>query len=135
MLKEGTYAAWFRTQLGNGTGIVHFADGKIWGRDSIMTYSGSCEVDGDRFVAIVATKRHTEGHATVFDADDLTLRLEGTCVGKVATYVGTAEQVPGVLLEGTLILSTEAPPTRGPDASVSSSFNPDKLRKLPKRSR
>nr|WP_247984877.1 hypothetical protein [Bradyrhizobium sp. 186] len=109
MLKGGTYAAWFKTPLGQGTGIVHVADGKIWGGDSIMSYSGSCEVDGDRFTATVTLKRHTEGHATVFGADDLTLRLEGTCPGKIARYVGTAEQVPGVLLEGTLILSEQAP--------------------------
>jgi hypothetical protein len=37
MLKDGTYAAWFKTPLGNGTGIAHVADGEIWGRDSIMT--------------------------------------------------------------------------------------------------
>jgi len=60
VLKDGSYAAWFKTPLGNGTGITHVADGEIWGRDSIMTYSGSCEVDGDRFTAIVTLKRHTE---------------------------------------------------------------------------
>src|ERR1700719_98890 len=108
MLKDGTYAAWFKTPLGQGTGIAHVADGKIWGRDSIMTYSGSCEVDGDRFTASLSIKRHTEGHATVFGADDLTLRLERTCAGNIATYVGTAEQVPGVLLEGTLFLSNNS---------------------------
>jgi hypothetical protein len=48
MLKDETYAAWFKTPLGEGTGIAHVTEGKIWGRDSIMSYSGSCEVDGDR---------------------------------------------------------------------------------------
>lgn len=135
MLKDGTYAAFFKTSQGSqGTGIAHVADGKIWGRDSIMTYSGSCEVDGDRFTAIVSIKRHTEGHATVFGADDLTLRLEGTCPGKIASYVGTAEQVPGVLLEGTLILSEG--PLPAPEANDPiPKFDPAKLRKLPKRSR
>jgi hypothetical protein len=134
MLKDGTYAAWFKTPLGQGTGIAHVADGKIWGRDSIMTYSGSCEVDGDRFAAILSIKRHTDGHATVFGADDLTLRLEGTCAGNIATYVGTAEQVPGVLLEGTLILSEQQP--RAPEANEPTPrFDPAKFPKLPKRSR
>jgi hypothetical protein len=134
MLKDGTYAAWFKTPLSNGTGIAHVADGKIWGRDSIMTYSGSCEVDGDRFTAIVTLKRHTEGHATVFGADDLTLRLEGTCPGKIARYVGTAEQVPGVLLEGTLILNEQEPPAREVKEPAPK-FDPAKFPKLPKRSR
>jgi hypothetical protein len=135
MLRDGTYAAFFKTSLGSqGTGIAHVADGKIWGRDSIMTYSGSCEVDGDRFTAIVSINRHTEGHATVFGTDDLTLRLEGTCVGKIASYVGTAEQVPGVLLDGTLILCEQQPLAPQANEPIPK-FDPAKLPKLPKRSR
>jgi hypothetical protein len=134
MLKDGTYAAWFKTPLGQGTGIAHVADGKIWGRDSIMTYSGTCEVDGERFTAIVSIKRHTDGHATVFGADDLTLRLEGTCAGNIATYVGTAEQAPGVLLEGTLILSEQQPRALEANEPISK-FDPAKFPKLPTRSR
>ena len=134
MLKDGTYAAWFKTPLGQGTGIAHVADGKIWGGDSIMTYSGTCEVDGDRFTAILSIKRHTDGHATVFGADDLTLRLEGTCAGNIATYVGTAEQAPGVLLEGTLILSEQQPRALEANEPISK-FDPAKFPKLPKRSR
>ncbi|MEY9229553.1 hypothetical protein ABIF68_008760 [Bradyrhizobium japonicum] len=38
MLKDGTYAAWYKTPLDQGTGIVHVADGQIWGCDSLMTY-------------------------------------------------------------------------------------------------
>lgn len=48
MLKNGTYAAWFKTPLSHGTGIVHVLDGKIWGRDGVMTYDGNCEVDVHR---------------------------------------------------------------------------------------
>ena len=70
----------------------------------------------------------------MFGADDLTLRLEGTCPGRIASYVGTAEQVPGVLLEGTLILSEG--PLPAPEANDPiPKFDPAKLRKLPKRSR
>jgi len=134
MLKDGTYAAWFKTPLGEGTGIAHVADGKIWGRDSIMSYSGSCQVAGDRFTAIVTLKRHTEGHATVFGADDLTLRLAGTCPGNIGTYTGTADQMPGVLLEGTLILSEDVPTAPAP-AAPTPRFNPGRLPKLPKRPR
>ena len=76
MLKDGTYAAWFKTPVRQGTGIVHVADGRIWGRDSVMTYEGSCKVDGDRFTAVVITKRHTDGQPTVFgDDQELELKL------------------------------------------------------------
>lgn len=101
MLKDSTYAAWYKTPLDQGTGIVHVADGQIWGCDSLMTYHGACKVDGDRFTATVSTKRHTDGRATVFGVDDeLTLDIEGNCPGKVATYTATAVQVPGMILQG-----------------------------------
>ena len=45
MLKDGKYAAWFRTSRGEGTGIVHLENGKISGGDSIFTYGGSYEID------------------------------------------------------------------------------------------
>lgn len=135
MLKDGTYAAWFKTPQGQGTGIAHLADGRIWGRDGVMTYSGSCEVEGDRFTAIVTTRRHTDGLPTVFGSDDeLELKLVGTCAGKIATYVGTAEQFPGVLLEGTLIFSEQTPRGSEADRPVPP-FDPARLPKLPKRSR
>jgi hypothetical protein len=41
MLKDGTYAVWFKTPLGHGTGIAHLADEKMCGRDSIMSYNGT----------------------------------------------------------------------------------------------
>ena len=135
MLKDGTYAAWYNTPLDQGTGIVHVADGQIWGCDSLMTYHGSCKVDGDCFTATVVTKRHTDGRATVFGVDDeLTLDIEGNCPGKVATYTATAVQVPGMILQGTLILTEQQAPVPEPTAQVPV-FNPDKLPKLPKRSR
>lgn len=135
MLKDGTYAAWYKTPLDQGTGIVHVADGQIWGRDSLMTYHGSCHVDGDRFTATVATKRHTDGRATVFGKDDeLTLHIEGSCPGKIASYTATAVQVPGMILQGTLILTEQQPPALE-RAGQMPEFNPDKLPKLPKRSR
>ena len=134
MLKDGTYAAWFKTPLGQGTGIAHVADGKICGRDGVMTYSGTCAVDGDRFTATIVTKKHAEGQ-TVFGSDDeLKLTLEGTCHGKIARYIGTAEQFPGVVLEGTLILNEQQPAAPDPIASPPK-FDPSKLPKLPKRSR
>ena len=133
MLKDGTYRAYFKTPLGQGTGIAHVADGQIWGCDSIMTYSGTCTVDGDRFSAIVSAKRHTDGHATVFGVDDLEMTLEGTCTGKIAHYVGKAEQAPGMLLEGTLILSEQEPAAAA--SAPMPTFNPNRLPKLPNRLR
>lgn len=134
MLKDGKYAAWFKTPLGQGTGIAHVADGRIWGHDSIVNYIGTCSVDGDRFTAVLTIKRHSEGHATVFGVDDLTLRLEGTCPGKIARFTGTADQVPEALLEGTLIFSEKQPATRD-KSEPARPFDASRLPKPPTRFR
>src|SRR5260370_37564237 len=71
MLKDGKYAAWFRTSRGEGTGIVHLANGKISGGDSIFTYGGSYEIHDNRFTATLTTKRHAAGPSTVFGIDEV----------------------------------------------------------------
>ena len=112
MLRDGTYAAWFKTSLREGAGIVHFANGRLWGGDSIISYSGCYEVDGDRWTATVTTRRHSAGHATVFGPgiDEMELKLAGTSNGKIASCSGTTDAAPGMAFEATLILSEELPP-------------------------
>lgn len=131
MLKDGTYAAWFKTPVGQGTAIVHLADGKVWGRDSIMTYSGSCAMDGDRFTATVVAQRHTQGQPTIFGTVDqeLQLKLSGTASEGIVAYVGTAEQFPGVLIEGLLIYNQNAAPRENRPIPR---FDPQRLPNLPK---
>jgi hypothetical protein len=133
MLKNGTYAAWFRTSLADGTGIVHVADGRLWGSDAIMLYTGTYEVDGERFSAVLTTRRHSDGHATVFGTDDLVVRLEGIFSGAIATCTGRADAVPDLAFEVTLMPSHEATPEPPADLPLPK-FDPSKLPKLPKRS-
>ncbi|MBR0895922.1 hypothetical protein JQ616_13250 [Bradyrhizobium tropiciagri] len=133
MLKNGTYAAWFRTSLADGTGIVHVADGRLWGSDAIMLYSGTYEVDGEHFSAVLTTRRHSAGHATVFGTDDLVVRLEGAFNGAIATCTGRADAVPDLAFEVTLMPSHDVPPEPPPDLPLPK-FDPSKLPKLPKRS-
>lgn len=109
MLKDGIYAAWYKTPLGQGTGIAHVADGKIWGGDSIMSYSGTCEVDGDRFSAIVTLKRHTEGHATVFGADDITLSLRERAPTGLRAISGRQNRCPACCLRVRLFEAKNPP--------------------------
>jgi hypothetical protein len=110
MLKDGKYAAWFRTSRGEGTGIVHLADGKISGGDSIFTYVGSYEVDDDRFTATLTTRRQAEGPPTVFGIDEVEVELTGTFKGMMASCSGTAKQAPGVVFEATLFLGQDESP-------------------------
>ncbi len=133
MLKDGTYSAWFKTPRGEGTGVVHFEDGKISGGDSIMSYSGSYQTAGDRFTATVSTKRHTEGHATVFGIDDLELKLDGTSNGAIAKCTGSAAAAPGMIFEATLIPCRSEPPTPRKPERPTPKFDASKLPKPPSR--
>ena len=133
MLKDGTYAAWFRTPVGQGTAIVHLADGQIWGRDSIMTYSGCCEIEGDRFTATVIAQRHTWGQLSIFgtEDDELQLHLSGTSSDGIVTYIGTAAQFPDVPIEGLLIYNQQQSPAQDGNQPISR-FDPRGLPNLPR---
>jgi hypothetical protein len=126
MLREGKYAAWFRTPLGQGTGLVELVEGRISGRDSFFTYGGSYQVDQLRFTAVLTVKRHTEGNPSVFGPDQVEVDLSGDCSGLVATCSGTARQAPDVRFECTLMYSQEeALPVDAKCAVLK--LNPDKL--------
>jgi hypothetical protein len=128
MLRDGKYTAWFRTSRGEGTGIVHLADGKISGGDSTFTYSGSYEVDDDRFTAALTTRKHATGPSTVFGIDEVEVKLTGRCNGMLASCLGAAEQAPGMVFEATLFLGQD--PSPDPDSKrVALNRNPGKLPK------
>jgi hypothetical protein len=110
MLRDGKYAAWFRTPRGQGTGVVHLAQGRIFGSDSFFTYGGSYQVDEQRFTAVLTTRRHAEGPPTVFGPDEVEISLSGVCNGALATCSGMARQAPDVTFEATLIYNQEDAP-------------------------
>jgi hypothetical protein len=131
MLRDGRYAAWFRTSHGEGTCNVHLAGGRIAGGDSFFSYSGSYEVENDYFTAVLATRRYAPGPPTVFGLDEVEIKLSGKINGITAACTGIVEQVPGVTLEATLFLGDDSPPDRkramrNPDAG-----KPPKLARNP----
>lgn len=119
MLRNGRYAAWFRTSRGQGTGVVELAGGQVSGRDGFFSYSGSCRSEGERFSAVLIVERHTEGAPGLFGPDKVEISVEGVCNGLVATCSGVASLVPGVPLEVTLIYSQDeaSAPQRTPSVS------------------
>lgn len=75
MLENGKYSTWFRTPLGEGTGVVLLRDGEITGGDTVLAYKGTYSQDGDAFTVDIATKRHTPGQSSVFGIDNVDLTL------------------------------------------------------------
>lgn len=128
MLKDGKYAAWFRTSRGQGTGIVHLVDGRISGCDSFFTYGGSYQIEDNRFTAVLTIHRHTEGPPSVFGLDEVEVSLTGMCSGAMATCSGTAASAPDAPFDATLIYSQEeASPPEGRGEVVK--LNADRLPK------
>lgn len=82
MLENGKYSAWFRTPLGEGTGVVLLKDGLITGGDTVLAYTGSYNQDGDTFTVDIATRRHTPGQLSVFGIDNVDLTLVGKSSGR-----------------------------------------------------
>jgi hypothetical protein len=134
MFENGTYSAWFKTPLKQGAGLAQVADGKIEGGDSFMTYSGTYKFNGDRFTAILQVTRHSEGPASVFGLDNFTLNLEGKLVGRIASFAARANEVPDMVLEGTLIRSEQEDVPVKPRRIISK-FDPRRLPTPPSRAR
>src|SRR4051794_804024 len=125
MHRDGRYAVWFRTSAGEGTAIVHLANGRISGGDSFFTYSGSYQVDDDHFTASVTTTRHTAGPPTLFGVDEAEVELAGSFKGRMASCSGTAKQAPGTPFEVTLIASEDPSPEPGGNRAGKSPVGPD----------
>jgi hypothetical protein len=103
MLRNGSYSAWFRTSLREGTGIVVLEDGKLTGGGTVLAYTGTYFQNGDRFSASIRTQRHTPGQPSVFDIDDVDLTLTGKSTPTMASCTGTAKQAPDLTFRATLI--------------------------------
>jgi hypothetical protein len=103
MPENGKYSVWFRTPLGEGTGVVKLEDGKMSGDDTVIAYTGSYNQVGDEFTADISTKRHTPGQLSVFGIDNVDLTLTGKSTGTMATCRGISRQAPGMTFVATII--------------------------------
>jgi hypothetical protein len=79
------------------------SDGKLTGGDNVSAYGGAYVVEGDRFRAFVAARRHTQGQPSVFGIDNVDLTLTGKTSRTTASCTGTAKQAPGLTFEATLV--------------------------------
>jgi hypothetical protein len=118
MLKDGKYSVWMKTPLAEGTGVVTLApDGKLSGRDAIMSYTGDWRVEGEQFEANISAVRHSTGPGAFGALDKIDVTVTGLARGGVtASCEGTAKQAPGLKMEVTLVRMADGQilPTRRP---------------------
>ena len=103
MLQNAGYSVWFRTQKGEGFGVVSLMDGDVSVGDDISHYTGTYVQDGDKFTATIEVRRHTQGPPSIFGVDDVDITLSGTSTQTMASCCGTAAQAPDMPFQATLI--------------------------------
>jgi hypothetical protein len=103
-LQDGLYVVRFGTPLGEGSGVAHLTDGKLYGGDSMMAYVGKFADDGDTANAEVRVFQHSNvpGMESVLGTNSATLKLSGSVSGNTANLTGSAPQAPGVQLSVSL---------------------------------
>jgi hypothetical protein len=116
-VREGNYSVWFRTPSGTGTALVLAKDGRLSGADAFLEYDGWYRLDGEKFEAVINTKRHTGGTPTWFGIDEVTIRVSGKSTGRIAAGAGTVDQCPGLPLSVTLMWIEKEDPKRHIDYS------------------
>lgn len=101
MIAPGKYAAWFKTPVGEGAGVVELgADGKVNGGDHTFAYTGNWTQEGNRIRAAYSAKRVVPGPPGVFGMDEIDIIVSGSAEGDGSiTCTGFAKQSPGLQLE------------------------------------
>lgn len=108
-MKNGLYKAFFKTPLGQGTGIVVIIDGSIKGGDSSMYYTGTFQEINNQITATIHVGKHSNvpGITSVFGLDDVNVKLQGTSTDNTATISGVAAEAPTAHLQAQLTLIVE----------------------------
>jgi hypothetical protein len=97
-MREGLYRVQFQTPLGWGSGVIHALNGRLWGGDAAMFYTGNYTQDGNQIAADVRTGRHTQNPAipSVFGRDQVRIRLMGVEDGDLIRFTGSAPEAPNL---------------------------------------
>lgn len=90
---DGLYVVTFKTDLGEGAGVVSLRDGKFAGGDSAMIYRGTVSQSGHNVEAHVTVSRHTQGMPSVLGVDSASLSLKGPGDDVHARLVGASHGV------------------------------------------
>ena len=116
VVTPGKYSVWFRTPIGEGSGIAEFfADGRVQGFDSTFTTTGTWSLKDGKFHAKVSAKRTANGPPGVFglgiDEVDMTVTEIGRD-GDTVICTAFAAQAPGLRMEATMMRIPDATPDR-----------------------
>ncbi len=98
-MKNGLYSIHVSLQdgrSGKGSGVVAFRDGKIFGGDAYLFYTGTYSTKGGTFKGEVLVQRHTSSP----DANPLFGGATPVGIGVTGTFTDTAGVMNGTALVG-----------------------------------
>lgn len=105
MLTPGKYSVWFKTPIGEASGMAEFfADGKLEGVDSSFAYKGTWNLNGGRLHAKLSASRTSPGPPSLLGVDDVDMTVtEHASDGETIMCTGFARQSPGLRMDITLM--------------------------------
>lgn len=105
MVTPGKYAVWFRTAVGEGSGVVEFGhDGSLTGGDDTFAYAGTWTQVDAHFKASLSARRVTPGPPGVFGLDAVDIIVSGRSADGTSLFcTGFAKQSPGITLDVELV--------------------------------
>jgi hypothetical protein len=98
-MKNGLYSIHVSLQdgrSGKGSGVIVFRNGKIFGGDAYLFYTGTYTTRGDTFKGEVVVQRHTSSP----DANPLFGGAVPVGIGVTGTFTDTAAVMSGTALVG-----------------------------------
>lgn len=95
---EGFYKVSFFTQLSTGTGVAFLSGGSLCGSDSLVSYDGTYEIEGDCFHARILMLSHgcPQGVASAFGVERATLNVKGRVTDTGVNCVACADTAPDI---------------------------------------
>ena len=115
MITPGKYSVWFKTPVGQGSGMAEFfADGRLEGVDSSFAYAGTWNLNAVRLHAKFTAWRTSPGPPSLLGVDDVDLTVtEHGSDGDSILCTGFAKQSPGLLMEIALMRVPDEVPDGG----------------------
>lgn len=111
MVTAGKYSVWFKTLVGEGSGMAEFfADGTFQGLDSSFAYTGTWNPNGERLHAKFSAWRTSPGPPSLLGVDDVDMTVtEYASEGDSVMCKGFTRQSPGLPMDIILMRVPDEP--------------------------
>ncbi|MEG6585425.1 GrlR family regulatory protein [Dendrosporobacter sp. 1207_IL3150] len=95
MLEKALWLVKFTSSAGGyGSGVISFANSRVFGGDSTYYYSGSYQVRDNEIIATIHVKQHSEGISIFGSYPEFDLEMTGNIQQLSSVLIGYVKQMP-----------------------------------------